>query len=97
MNKIKFIFLISSIITALLFSTANGQDSNDFEAELRRLETQDETLLNKVENISKQNDDFITDSVSVGNAATLREYSNEEVHLEEIVAPKVKERRVRSR
>lgn len=72
---------------------AYGQETNNFEAELRLLEKQDETLLKQVETISKEQDNEITDSVTVGNAAPLREKSIPD----QIPSPKVKERRVRSR
>lgn len=93
----------------ICFSTfAHAQTTNEFEVELQRLEHLDEAALQRVEAInaieSSDGVDITTDSVSVGNAATVRNELNpvptpekKTAPIPEEVIPEKKARRIRSR
>lgn len=92
---IKYLLILLTIcffLTGNAWAQSSNESENQFEAELRQLEDHEESAMNRVESLSKQ--DTITDSVSVGNAAISKPAPI--TQESESIMPK-KTRRIRSR
>lgn len=97
MNK----YLLVVLISILSIAPLSAQESSDFEAELRLLESIEQEQMQAVEQIA-ENSEFeatgeIEDSVSQTMSATKKSGPSRSPAIIDIYPQKVKERRVRSR
>jgi hypothetical protein len=81
----KTLLMISLLLcSGMVLAQINNQASNEFEAELRLLEGRDEAAMERAEKITAiveegvkmKETEVVEDSVSVGNAATVRPSSS---------------------
>ncbi len=93
------------LLLSFLFSLRAGAQTNDFEAELRMLEQQEEAAFLRAETVTtkelssekNENDDLISDSVS-SSASAVRKEEIQPQHSDIVITPPtMKVRRIRSR